>query len=63
MGDIEPGQDIDFKINLDSLEGLKLEQLDKVKSAKVSVSDRTTREIEEIEFQRDGYILRASVVS
>ena len=61
MGDIEPGQDIDFKINLDSLEGLKLEQLDKVKSAKVSVSDRTTREIEEIEFQRDGYILRASV--
>ena len=61
MGDIVPGQDIDFKINLDSLEGLKLEQLDKVKYAKVSISDRTTREIEDINFERDGYILKASV--
>ena len=61
MGDIEPGQDIDFKISLDNLEGLKFAQLEKVKSAKVSVSDRTTREIEEIEFQRDGDILKASI--
>ena len=61
MGDIEPGQDIDFKISLDNLEGLKFAQLEKVKSAKVSVSDRTTREIEDIEFQREGDILKASV--
>ncbi|MBQ7450554.1 membrane protein insertase YidC [bacterium] len=61
MGEIEPGQDIDFKISLDNLEGLKFAQLEKVKSAKVSISDRTTREIEEVEFQRDGDILKASV--
>ena len=61
MGDIEPGQDVDFKISLDNLEGLKYAQLEKVQSAKVSVSDRTTREVEDIEFVRDGDILKATI--
>lgn len=61
MGDIEPGQDIDFKISLDNLEGLKFAQLEKVASASVEISDRTTREVEKIEFTRDGDILKASV--
>ena len=61
MGDVEPGQDIDFKISLDNLEGLKFAQLEQVKSAKVSISDRTTREVEDVEFTRDGDILKAYV--
>ena len=61
MGDVEPGKEIDFKISLDNIEGLKFAQLEKVKSAKVSISDRTTREIEEVEFTRDGDILKATV--
>lgn len=61
MGDIVPGQNIDFKIELNNLEGLNFEQMAKVKSAQVSVSDRTTREVEDVEFVRDDYILKASV--
>ena len=61
MGDIEPGQEIDFKISLDNLEGLKYAQLEKVESAQVSVLDRTTREVENIEFTREGDILKASI--
>ena len=61
MGEVESGQDIDFKIALDNLEGLKFAQLEKVASATVEVSDRTTREIEKVEFTREGDILKASV--
>lgn len=60
MGDVEPGEPIDFKISLDNLD-LKYSQLDKVKSAQVSVSDSSTREIENVEFTREGDILKASV--
>ena len=60
MGDIEPGEPIDFKISLDSLD-LKYSQLDKVKSAEVAVLDSSTREIENIEFIREGDSLRASI--
>ena len=60
MGDIEPGESIDFKISLDDLD-LKYSQLDKVKSAQVSISDSSTREIEQVEFIREGNILKASV--
>ena len=60
MGDIEPGEPIDFKISLDSLD-LKYSQLDKVKSAQVSVLDSSTREIENIEFTREDGILKASI--
>ena len=63
MGDIEPGQPIDFKISLDNLEGLKYAQLEQVKSAKVVISDRTTREVEQVDFVREGNndYLQASV--
>ncbi len=61
MGEITPGEEVDFKISLDNLEGLKFAQLEQVKSATVEISDRTTREVEKVEFTRDGDILKASV--
>ncbi len=60
MGNIEPGESIDFKISLDGLD-LKYSQLDKVTSAEVSVLDSSTREVENLEFTREGDSLRASV--
>lgn len=60
MGDIIPGETIDFKISLDNLD-LKYSQLEKVKSANIAVLDSSTREIETVNFIREGESLRASI--
>ena len=60
QGDIVPGQPIDLKVSLDSLD-LKFSQLDKIKSAEITVSNVSTRENEKINFVRKGGILAASM--
>ena len=60
MGGVEPGQNVDFKININDLD-MNFDQQKNIESAKVSISDRTTREVEDIEFVRDGDILKASI--
>ncbi|MDD3236901.1 MAG: membrane protein insertase YidC [Candidatus Gastranaerophilales bacterium] len=60
QGEVAPGESIDFKISLDELD-LKFSQLEKVKKADATIVDRTTREVENVTFTRDGSILKASV--
>lgn len=60
QGELVPGQSIDFKISLDDL-NLKFSELDKIKSAKISVMNNSTREFETIDFKRNGTLLTAEV--
>ena len=58
--EINPGENIDFKISLDHLD-LKFSQLDKVEKAEVTITDVNTKEMEDITFERAGDLLVASV--
>lgn len=60
QGELTPGQNVDFKISLDNL-NLKFSELDKIKSAKISVMNNSTREFETIDFKRNGALLTAEV--
>ena len=60
LGGIEPGENIDFKIDLDNID-IKPSQYNQVTSAEVSVLDSSTREVENLEFTREGDSLRASI--
>ncbi len=60
QGEIVAGQDIDFKMHLDSIK-LRFEQLDKITKAEVDVQNVQTRETEKLTFVRDGSILKASI--
>jgi len=60
QGDIQPGQPVDLKINLDDF-NLKYSQLDKITSASIDIQNIKTREVENINFERRGDILAASV--
>lgn len=60
QGKIEPGQPIDLKISLDSLD-LKFSQLDKIQKAEVTINNASNREIEKLDFVRKGGILAASL--
>ena len=62
QGDLVPGEPIDFKISLDSL-NLKFSQLDQIKKAEISVTDVQTKETEKLTFERKGGILVASIPS
>lgn len=62
QGEIVVGEPIDFKIPLDNL-NLKFSELDKIKSAKVDITNINTREVEKIDFKRDGSNLIASAPS
>lgn len=62
QGDIVPGEPIDLKISLDSLD-LKFSQLDQIQKAEVMVSNVQNRENEKVEFIRKGGILAASLPS
>ncbi len=59
-GDINPGDPIDLKISLDSLD-LKFSQLDQIQKAEFVVNNAQNRESEKIEFIRKGGILAASM--
>lgn len=60
QGELVPGENVDFKISLDSL-GLKFSQLDKIKSAQIDVMDVQTKETELIDFVRKDGILTATI--
>ncbi|MEI8377715.1 MAG: YidC/Oxa1 family membrane protein insertase [bacterium] len=59
QGTLTPGEPVDLKISLDDL-NLKFSELDKIKSAKISIVNNATREFETINFARQGSILTAT---
>lgn len=60
QGGITPGQPVDLKVSLDSL-NMKFSQLDQIQKAEITVSNAQNRESEKIEFVRKGGILAASL--
>lgn len=60
QGDVVPGEPIDLKISLDSLD-LKFSELDQIQKADFVISNAQNRESEKIEFVRKGGILAASM--
>ena len=60
QGELIPGENVDFKISLDSL-NLKFSQLDQIEKAEINVMDVQSKESETIDFVRKDGILIASV--
>ena len=60
QGSVTPGEPIDFKISLDSLD-LKFSQLDQIQKTEVVISNAQNKENEKVEFVRKGGILAASM--
>lgn len=60
QGSINPGEPVDLKISLDSLD-LKFSQLDKIQKAEFVVNNTANRESEKVEFVRKGGLLVASL--
>lgn len=61
QGALIPGQPLDLKMNIDSLKDLKFSQLDKIQKADVEVTNVMTKETELITFERQGFLLTATV--
>jgi YidC/Oxa1 family membrane protein insertase len=60
QGDVTPGQPIDFKISLDSLD-MKFSQLDTIKKAEFTIANNQNKESEKLEFVRKDGLLVASL--
>lgn len=60
QGEVVPGQPIEFKISLDSLQ-LKFSQLEKIKTAEVVVSNAQNKESEKLAFTMKNGLLVASM--
>lgn len=60
QGEITPNEPVDFKVSLDNL-NLKFSELDKIKSAKITLINNATREIETADFIRNGSLLTAQI--
>ena len=60
QGEFKPGENIDFKIDLDHL-NLKFAQLDQIEKAEIAVTDMTNKEIENVTFKKEGSVLAASI--
>lgn len=60
QGSINPGEPVDLKISLDSLD-LKFSQLDQIQKTEFTVTNSANRESEKFEFVRKGGILVASM--
>lgn len=60
QGQLVPGEPVDLKISLDSLD-LKFSQLDQIQKAEFTVSNPKNRENEKVEFVRKGGVLAASM--
>lgn len=61
QGDLEPGQDVDLAVSLNSISKLKFSQLAKIEKADFTVTNSNIRENETITFTRDGDYLKATV--
>ena len=53
-GEIEPSKPMDLKLSLDSIKQLDFEGKDNIASANISVINNSTKEMENVEFVRDG---------
>lgn len=60
QGEFKPGENIDFKVDLDHL-NLKFAQLNEIKKAEIAVTDMSNKEIENVTFEKQGNVLAASV--
>lgn len=60
QGEINPGENIDFKMSLDHLD-LKFSQLEQIQKAEITVTDINTKEMENVTFDRKDGLLIASV--
>jgi len=60
QGDIKPGEPIDFKISLDSLD-LKFSQLDEIQKAEFTIANNQNKESEKLEFIRKNGLLVAAM--
>lgn len=62
QGELNPEEDIDFKVSLDQLD-LKFSQLDMIEKADLDITDMNTKETERVTFVRQGGLLIASLPS
>jgi len=62
QGELIPGEPIDLKVSLDSLD-LKFSQLDQIQKAEIAITNIQTKETESITFNRKDGLLIASVPS
>ena len=60
QGELNPGENVDFKVSLDNI-NLQFSQLDKIEKAEIDVTDLNTKETEKFTFERNDGILTASV--
>lgn len=60
QGELVPGETVDFKVSLDSLD-LKFSQLDKIQKAEMTITDMQTKESEKVMFERKDGILITSI--
>ena len=60
QGELTPGENVDFKISLDSL-NLKFSQLDQIEKAEITVTDVQNKEMETLNFIRKDGILVSSI--
>ncbi|GBF22959.1 membrane protein insertase YidC/Oxa1 family [Candidatus Gastranaerophilus sp. (ex Termes propinquus)] len=60
QGNINPGEELDLKMNLDDI-NLKFSQLNEIEKAEVEVINNQTRETEKLDFTRSEHVLVTSV--
>ena len=60
QGDLTPGENVDFKVSLDSL-NLKFSQLDQIEKAEIVVTDLQNKETENLMFTRKDGILISTI--
>ena len=60
QGDFEPGENADFKMNLDDAFNYKFDELVKIEKVELSVTDVKTKEVENMTFTKQDGILRTN---
>ena len=61
QGDFTPGENADFKLNLDDAFNYKFDELVKINKVKVAVTDVQTKEVETMTFTKQDGILRTNI--
>lgn len=61
QGEIIPGEPMDLKINIADQINMRFEEIDKIQKATVEVVNNSTKEVEEVTFERRGDLLTASI--
>ncbi len=63
QGDFTPGENADFKLNLDDAFNYKFDELVKINKVKVAVTDVQTKEVETMTFTKQDGILRTNILT